>query len=195
MDCDGDHAGALVDLRYASPRIPPPRRRLRPMVARHGSGVTVKVAHNPQCGPTLLHELANLVPPVQKAYRTIAAHPCAMAPTLLLGLRDTQVRSVAARHPALPVATIVELLDDADERVAESAAANASLPRPVMERLLRTGPWTRHRPPATSHPPPATSRRPPATGHRPPATGHRPPIVSADRSGAVRRWPRPGRCR
>jgi hypothetical protein len=37
-----------------------------------------------------------------------------------------------ARHPALPAATIAELVDDSDGHVAEAAAANPSLPRPAM---------------------------------------------------------------
>ncbi|WP_203904035.1 hypothetical protein [Virgisporangium aliadipatigenens] len=110
--------------------------QLRTMVARHGSRVVVRVAHNPTCSPGLLHELATHVPPVQKAYRIIAAHPHADAATLTLCLADHQGRPVAARHPTLPAATIIKLLDDPDERVAEAAAANPSLPRPAMETLL-----------------------------------------------------------
>lgn len=54
----------------------------------------------------------------------------------MLCLRDHQARPVAARHPALPAATITALLEDPDYRVAEAAAANPSLPRPAMLTLL-----------------------------------------------------------
>ncbi len=71
--------------------------------------------------------------------RVIAAHPNADAATLLLCLRDDQARPIAARHPALPAATIVELVDDSDERVAEATAANPSLPLAAMQALLAAG--------------------------------------------------------
>jgi hypothetical protein len=113
--------------------------QLRTMLARHGTRVVVRVARNPTCGPGLLYDLAAHVPPTQKAYRVIAGHPNADAAALMLCLRDHQARPVAARHPGLPAATIVQLLDDPDGRVAEAAAANPSLARPVMETLLAVG--------------------------------------------------------
>jgi hypothetical protein len=113
-------------------------RQLRAMVSRHGTRVIAGVARNPTCGPGLLHDLATHVPPVQRAYRTIAAHPNVDAATLLLCLRDHQARPIAARHPALPAATVTALLVDADDRVTEAAAANPSLPRSAIERLLAT---------------------------------------------------------
>ncbi len=117
-----------------NPQLTEPQ--LRTMVTRHGTRVIARVARNPACDPGLLHDLASHVPPVQKAYRIIAAHPNAAATTLMLCLRDHQARPVAARHPALPAATVAELLDDPDERVAEAAASNPSLPRPAMQILL-----------------------------------------------------------
>jgi hypothetical protein len=89
--------------------------------ARHGIRVVVQVARNPICGPGLLYDLVTHVPPVQKAYRVVAAHPNADAATLLRCLRDDQARPVAARHPALP------------------AAANPSLPRAAIGALLTAG--------------------------------------------------------
>jgi hypothetical protein len=43
---------------------------------------------------------------------------------------------LAARHPNLPGAVITELLTDADEQVAQAAAANPCLPADVMRRLV-----------------------------------------------------------
>jgi hypothetical protein len=110
--------------------------QLRAMLSRHGPRVIARVATNPTCGPDLLHDLATHNPPVQKAYRRIAAHPQANIATLSLCLHDREARPVAARHPALPTATILELLHDPDNRVAEAAATNPSLPRHAMESLL-----------------------------------------------------------
>ena len=42
---------------------------------------------------------------------------------------------IAAAHPALPPALIMELLDGGDERLAEAAAGNPSLPAAAMEEL------------------------------------------------------------
>lgn len=114
-------------------------QQLRTMVAGHGARVIARVARNATCSPGLLYDLAAHVPAVQKAYRVIASHPNANAATLMLCLLDQQARPVAARHPALPAATIAELLDDPDGRVAEAAAANPSLPRAAMQILLGAG--------------------------------------------------------
>jgi hypothetical protein len=54
----------------------------------------------------------------------------------MLCLRDDQARPTAARHHALLVDTIIELLDDPTLQVAMSAAANPSLPCSGMEALL-----------------------------------------------------------
>lgn len=110
--------------------------QLRSMLAKHGGRVAARVAANPTCSPDLLRELATQGPPVQKAYRIVAAHPNADGPTLVRCLRDPQARPIAARHPALPVGVLAELVDDPDEGVAEAAAANPSLPRHAMEHLL-----------------------------------------------------------
>lgn len=55
---------------------------------------------------------------------------------LLRSLRYRDVRRQVARHPDVPVETLIELLDDDDRQVAESAAANPALPESVMAELL-----------------------------------------------------------
>lgn len=65
-------------------------QQLRAMVVRHGGRVITRVARNPGRGSVLLYDLVAHVPPVQKAYRVIAAHPNADAATLMLCLRDHQ---------------------------------------------------------------------------------------------------------
>jgi uncharacterized protein (DUF2336 family) len=105
--------------------------QLRSMADRHGSRVLAKVAANPDASAALLAHLTDLVrrtPGVRKAYREIARHPNATAPALLGCLTDPQARPYAARHPALPPETTVELLADDDWQVAHGAAANPSLP-------------------------------------------------------------------
>jgi hypothetical protein len=106
------------------------------MVTRHGVRVIAAVARNPACSPQLLHDLATHTPPVQKAMRAIAAHPGTYPATLLRCLHDRQARPIAAGHPALPAATIIELLNYPDQRVIQAAAANPSLPHPAMQHLL-----------------------------------------------------------
>lgn len=111
-------------------------KQLRNMLAKHGRRLAASVARNPTCSPDLLHELATLVPPVRKAYLIIAAHPNAAGETLVLCLRDHQARPISAQHPSMPIGVLVQLVNDPDERVAEAAAANPSLPRQTMEYLL-----------------------------------------------------------
>jgi len=123
--------------------------QLRAMVARHGTRVVAAVARNPVCSTQLLRDLATHTPPVQKALRAIAGHPKADATALLNCLHDHQARPIAARHPALPAATITQLLHDPDDRVAEAAAANPSLPSQTMELLITAEPDNRH----SDHPP------------------------------------------
>ncbi|MGW9299850.1 hypothetical protein ACWHA3_03345 [Streptomyces cyaneofuscatus] len=110
--------------------------QLRSMAQRHGIRVLAKVAANPDAPPELLEELALHDPPTRKALREIAQHPRATAPALLACLENGRARPVAARHPALPPAVIVGLLDDSDPQVAEAAAANPSLPPQVMLELV-----------------------------------------------------------
>ncbi|GLY20116.1 hypothetical protein Kisp01_71300 [Kineosporia sp. NBRC 101677] len=107
-------------------------RLLRSMVDRHGVRVAAKVATNPDATPALLEDLARHRPVVQKAFREIARHRNASVPALLACLADPQARPIAASHAALPPPIIQELLTDPDERVAEAAAANPSLPLNVM---------------------------------------------------------------
>lgn len=76
-------------------------------------------------------------PPVPKAFREVARHRNATAPALLACLTDRQARPIAAAHPSLPVPVVVELLGDAEGRVAEAAAANPSLPPAMMLELTR----------------------------------------------------------
>ncbi|MEV0537977.1 hypothetical protein [Kitasatospora sp. NPDC050463] len=110
--------------------------RLRAMVERHGPRVVAKVAANPDATPALLEHLARHRPPVQKAFREIARHRHATAPALLACLTDRQARPIAASHPALPPAVIVELLADDNWQVVEAAAANPSLPPASMLELV-----------------------------------------------------------
>ncbi|WP_218002744.1 hypothetical protein [Nocardia brevicatena] len=114
--------------------------QLRAMVARHGVRVLAAVASNPDASPVLLEDLARYKPTVHKAYREIARHPNATAPSLLACLADRKARRIAAGHPALPSPVIVDLLTaDDDWQVVEAAAANPSLPRAVMYELV---PWS-----------------------------------------------------
>ncbi|MFI0966291.1 hypothetical protein ACH4S8_33585 [Streptomyces sp. NPDC021080] len=113
-----------------------PEDLLRSMVDRHGARVLARVAANPGASPALLEFLTRQAPPPQKAFRAIARHPNASAEALLSCLADHEARPWAAVHPALPPRVIVDLLSDADVRVAEAAAANPSLPPAVMEDLV-----------------------------------------------------------
>ncbi|WP_405808406.1 hypothetical protein OG729_27050 [Streptomyces sp. NBC_00210] len=110
--------------------------QLRDMVDRHGVRVVAKVAANPDASSALLEDLARHEPPVQKAFREVARHRNATAPSLLACLADKQARLIAAGHPALPPPVMVELLADDDWRVVEAAAANPSLPLAVMSELV-----------------------------------------------------------
>jgi hypothetical protein len=142
------------DAKVLKSLAPNPRltdEQLRAIVARHGVRVIAAVTRNQSCSPQLLHDLATHTPPAQKALRAIATHPNADAATLLQCLPDRQARSDAARHPALPSAVITRLLHDPDERVAEAAAANPSLPNRTMEYLISAEPDASHsddRPPS-----------------------------------------------
>ncbi|MFK0254008.1 hypothetical protein [Streptomyces sp. NPDC090445] len=110
--------------------------RLRAMVARHGVQVLARVAANPDAPAGLLEELARHDPPVRRVFREVAVHRNATAAALLPCLDDDRARPAAAAHPALPVPVVVGLLGDTDPTVARSAAANPSLPRDAMERLV-----------------------------------------------------------
>jgi len=118
--------------------------QLRTMVARHGTRVVAAVARNPTCGTQLLRDLATHAPPVPKALQAVAGHPNADAAALQNCLQDRRARPIAARHPALPAATITQLLHDSDDRVVEAAAANPSLPSSTLEHLITAGPDDRH---------------------------------------------------
>ncbi|MFG2983535.1 hypothetical protein ACGFYQ_20175 [Streptomyces sp. NPDC048258] len=109
--------------------------RLRSMVTAHGGRVAARVAANPDAPSALLAELARQEPPVRKALRAVAAHPHATAEALRPCLADPKAGPIAAAHPALPPALIMELLDGGDERLAEAAAGNPSLPAAAMEEL------------------------------------------------------------
>ncbi|ROQ63705.1 hypothetical protein EDD93_6451 [Streptomyces sp. 840.1] len=110
--------------------------QLRMMIDRHGTKVVAKVAANPDAPPALLEDLAGRLPPPRKALREIARHRRATGPALLACLTDSRARLPAARHPALPPRTIVELLAADDREVVEAAAANPSLPQAVMRDLV-----------------------------------------------------------
>lgn len=111
--------------------------RLRDMIDRHGVRVLARVATNPDASPSLLEHVTRHDPPVPKAFREVARHRNATAPALLACLTDRQARPIAAAHPSLPVPVVVELLGDAEGRVAEAAAANPSLPPAMMLKLTR----------------------------------------------------------
>lgn len=111
--------------------------RLRDMIDRHGVRVLARVATNPDASPSLLEHVTRHDPPVPKAFREVARHRNATAPALLACLTDRQARPIAAAHPSLPVPVVVELLGDAEGRVAEAAAANPSLPPAMMLELTR----------------------------------------------------------
>ncbi|MFJ9910809.1 hypothetical protein [Actinacidiphila glaucinigra] len=66
----------------------------------------------------------------------IARHPRATAVALVARLDDGRARPVAAGHPALAPAVIVELLADDDRQVACAATANPALPPAEMTRLV-----------------------------------------------------------
>ncbi|MGW1964459.1 hypothetical protein ACWCPD_29975 [Streptomyces sp. NPDC001935] len=117
--------------------------QLRAMVDRHGVRVLARVAANPGASPGLLEHLTRQAPPVPKALREVARHPNATGEALLSCLADERARPVAAAHPALPPAVIVDLLADPDRQVAEAAAANPSLPPAVMARLVTAADETR----------------------------------------------------
>ena len=112
--------------------------QLRTMLDRHGVRVAAAIARNPNCGATLLHDLARHVPRVQKVFRRIASHPNVTAATLVLCLGDSQAAPIAAGHLALAPVIIGELVHDDRPLVAEAAAANPALPRIEMERLIAT---------------------------------------------------------
>lgn len=105
------------------------------LVARHGPHLYPRAARNPNCTPALLHHLVVNATGVEKVYRAVARHPRAAGSTLSLCLADREARRDAARHPNLPVETIIELLA-AESAVAESAASNPSLPVAVMAELI-----------------------------------------------------------
>ncbi|GAA2830427.1 hypothetical protein GCM10010441_63600 [Kitasatospora paracochleata] len=111
-------------------------QRLRAAVDRFGDKVAAGAAANPDATAALLEHLAGQRPPARKALREIARHPAATAAALLPCLDDPKARRHAAGHPALPPATITALLADGDYQVAGGAAANPSLPRAEMFRLL-----------------------------------------------------------
>ncbi|MCM0676322.1 hypothetical protein NCC78_16740 [Micromonospora phytophila] len=110
--------------------------QLRAMVDAHGTRVSSRVARNPSCPPELLEHLVAHAGEVRRIHREVARHPRATGATLVRCLTDERARAVAARHPALDPGTLLVLLDAPDPDVAEAAAANPSLPRPTMERLL-----------------------------------------------------------
>ncbi|MFD7862081.1 hypothetical protein [Streptomyces sp. NPDC059783] len=125
-DADAKVAGAVA----GHPGLP--ESLLRMLTRRHGDRVAAAVASRPDVPAELLEELALREPPVRKALRATARQPHAPGPALLVCLRDARARQDAAGHPGLPPSVVTGLLDDPDEAVAEKAAANPSLPRPVM---------------------------------------------------------------
>ncbi|MFF3176596.1 hypothetical protein ACFVQ0_28710 [Streptomyces sp. NPDC057900] len=148
-----DRLAADPDAKVARSIAPHPglsEHQLRTMTARHGVQVMAKVAANPDTPPALLEELSRHDPPARKALREIARHRDASGPALLACLADSRARPRAARHPALPTRTVVELLSDDDWQVVEAAAANPSLPPAVMRDLVSeaeqtaTAPAARH---------------------------------------------------
>ncbi|MEY9873023.1 hypothetical protein ABH931_002504 [Streptacidiphilus sp. MAP12-33] len=110
--------------------------QLLDMIDRHGPGLTVRAATNPDATAAVLECLTRQPASARKVFREIARHPNASAGALLACLEDATARPVAAAHPALPPGTIVDLLADDDWQVAAAAAANPALPVAVMRARL-----------------------------------------------------------
>ncbi|MER6449017.1 hypothetical protein [Streptomyces venezuelae] len=108
---------------------------LRDMIARHGVQVLSRVAANPDASGALLELVTRHRPGVRGALKAVAEHARATGPALLACLADRTARPLAAAHRALPPEAITELLADEDPWVAQTAAANPSLPPAVMARL------------------------------------------------------------
>ncbi|WP_329790289.1 hypothetical protein V1227_40230 [Lentzea sp. DG1S-22] len=108
--------------------------RLRDLVSRCGARSYPRVALNPSCPADLLHHMALHAAWSGSTYRAIAGNPAALGETLVLCLEDARARHLAAAHPNLPVAVVVQMLGN--EFTASAAAANPSLPVPVMEELV-----------------------------------------------------------
>ncbi|WP_439660073.1 hypothetical protein ACSHWB_00345 [Lentzea sp. HUAS TT2] len=108
--------------------------QLGELASRHGAGLYPWIARNPLCPAELLHHMALRADSGEEIFRAVARHPAASGETLSLCLEDAQARYLAAAHPHLPVARIVELLGSAF--TAGAAAANPSLPVRVMEELV-----------------------------------------------------------
>ncbi|WP_090104966.1 hypothetical protein [Lentzea jiangxiensis] len=108
--------------------------QLRDLVSRCGARSHPRVAVNPSCPADLLHHMALRAAGAGSTCRAIAGNPAASGETLLLCLEDARARHLAAAHPNLPVAVVVEMLGS--EFTASAAAANPSLPVPVMEELV-----------------------------------------------------------
>ncbi len=105
---------------------------------------------DPDASAGPLTDLAGHEPSVPKVLRVIARRADAPAEVLELCLADVRARVIAAAHPNLPAARIVELItagaggetdeaDGGDIGLAAEAAANPSLPVEVMERLSGPG--------------------------------------------------------
>ncbi|WP_236075620.1 hypothetical protein [Streptomyces coffeae] len=116
-----------------------PDALLHTMADRHGVRVAGKVAANPDASPALLEELSRREPPARKALREIARHPHATPRALAVCLTDPRARPLAAAHPALPSHIATDLLTDSDDEVAEAAATNPALPRATMDQLIARG--------------------------------------------------------
>ncbi len=130
----GDPDAAVVQAVAPHPGLS--EAALRAMVERYGVQVLARVAANPDASGALLEDLTRHRPGVRRALKEVARHPGATGPALLACLADRTARPLAAAHPALPPEALIELLGDEDHRVAEEAAANPSLPRAVMARLV-----------------------------------------------------------
>lgn len=133
----GDPDPAVATSIASHPGLSP--AQLRAIVTRHGARVFAGVARNPHCPTDVLYHLATHGRS-GRVYREIAGHANTSAATLLLCLAYPRALAPAARHPALPPSTIVELLDHPDTDVSDAAAANPSLPVHEMERLVACAP-------------------------------------------------------
>ncbi|MET7425481.1 hypothetical protein [Dactylosporangium sp. NPDC005555] len=139
VDALAGDADAKV-LRAIAPDPEVSEARMRAMLTAHGTRVAGMLARNPACPADLLLRIATLRPPTKLALRETARHPGATAAALAACLADDRARPIAARHPALDPATLLTLLDDPDDDVAEAAAANPALPQAVMSALTACDP-------------------------------------------------------
>lgn len=134
-----DPDAGVVKRALADPRVT--TEQLRAVLHRHGFRVMPRVARHASCPPDVLDHVAEHGKRAQpSALRDVAKHPAAPTSAVLECLDVPNARHWAARHPALPGDVVASLLDDPEWTVRAAAAANPSLPVPVIEHLLGVNP-------------------------------------------------------